>query len=159
MKKPPVFKFDELSVKGKVERSLSSLFKRAGAEVVTAEVDPKLKRMSGYSYKELSLTFADSQKIAFRIKQTGDIYQVLVNGKVTPIKNQDDQAAAVAELVAMMNAGRSKFQAKLAKAMVKMPPKIKTAVPKLRQQLEQKRDALIDAIADVDRQIEALQAA
>jgi len=155
----PVFSFDELSVKGKVEKKLVSLFKKAGLEPVTAEVDPKMKRTAGYSFKELSITFADSQKLAFRIKQSGDIYQVLVNGKVTPIKNQESMADAVAELSGMLNAGRTKFQQKLAKAMAKLPPKIKTAVPTIRQKLIEKRDSLIELSADLDRQIAELQSA
>lgn len=157
MKKPVIFSFEDMAVGDKATKKIMQYFSRAGANVVTQSVDGKIKRSSGISYREMTLAFADSQTITFRIKQSGDIYQVALNGKVIPIKNQDDQVAAVAELVAMMASSRTKFQAKLAKAMAKLPPTIKTAVPNIRKQLEQKRDGLKEAIAEVRAEIDAIR--
>lgn len=157
MNKNLLFSFDDLASKDRAVKKAAQYFTRAGANVVSQDVDPKVKRTAGISYRELTLTFADSQTVAFRIKQSGDIYQVLLNGKVTPIKSQDDHVAAVAEIVKMMDSGRTKFQAKLAKAQAKLPPSIKTAVPNIRKQLEEKRDNLKAAIADVREQIAAIR--
>lgn len=157
MKKPVIFSFEDMAVGDKATKKIMQYFSRAGANVVTQSVDGKVKRSSGISHRDMTLTFADSQTLVFRIKQSGDIYQVLLNGRVVPIKNQDDQVAAVAELVAMMDASRTKFQAKLAKAMAKLPPTIKTAVPNIRKQLEQKRDGLKEAIAEVRAEIDAIR--
>ncbi len=149
-----LFTFEEMSsAKDKAAKQLMKYFARAGAPVVTQDVDPKVKRSSGISYREMSLTFADSQTVKFRVKQSGDIYEVQVNNKLVPIKNQDDHVKAIAEIVAMLDAGRSKFQAKLAKAKVKIPPTIKTAAPKLIEVLTQKRDSLKEAIAEVRAEI------
>lgn len=124
-------------------------FSRAGANVVQQDVNTSVKRSSGISYREMSLTFADSQQIVLRIKQTGDIYQVTLNGKILPIKNQDDHVKAIAEIVAAMDSGRTKFQKLMAAAKVKTPPGIRTAAPKIEQVLTEKRDSLKAAIAHV----------
>ncbi|MGZ8220074.1 MAG: defense against restriction DarA-related protein [Methylobacter sp.] len=152
-----LFSFGDLSIKDKAAKKAMQYFSRAGANVVAQDVDPKVKRTNGISYREMTLTFADSQIIGMRIKQSGDIYQVLLNGKVVPIKSQDDHVAAIAELVKMLDAGRTKFQAKLAKIQVKLPPSIKSAVPTIRKQLEEKRDGLKAAIDEVLAEIAVIR--
>ena len=148
-----LFSFDDLNVKDKAAKTAIKYFNRAGANVITQDVATQVKRSSGISYREMTLGFADSQTVLFRIKQSGDIYQVLLNGKVVPIKNQDDHVAAIGEIVAMMDAGRTAFQKKLAKAQVKVPPAIKTAAPKMLAVLTEKRDGLKAAIEDIQQQI------
>lgn len=145
-----VFKFDEMTSKDKAAKAVSASFKKAGAEVVQVDVLPTTKRTSGISYRELSLTFADSQTIIFRIKQSGDIFQVLLNKKVKPIAKQDDHEAAIVELVKAMETGRSAYQKKLAKANAKLPKSIKTAAPTKLKLLTAKRDALKDAINEAE---------
>lgn len=154
-----IFTFGDMSVKDKAAKQVMKYFARAGAPAVAQNVDPKVKRTSGISYREMTLTFADSQVVTLRIKDPGDIYQVLINGKLVPIKNQDDHVKAVAEIVAMLDSGRTKFQAKLAKTQVKIPPTIKTAAPKMLQVFTEKRDGLKSAIAEVRAEIEQLRAA
>ncbi len=113
-----LFSFEDLSVKDKAAKEAMKYFSRAGANVVQQDVSTAVKRNSGVSYREMLLTFADSQKAVLRIKQTGDIFQVLLNNKLLPIKNQDDHIAAIAEIVKAMDSGRSKFQKLLAAAKV-----------------------------------------
>ena len=154
-----LFSFEDLSVKDKATKQVMRYFSRAGANVVQADVTTAVKRTAGISYREMALTFADSQQVILRIKQSGDIYQVLLNGKVLPIKAQDDHAKAIAEVAQAMDAGRSKFQKKLAAALVKPPAGIRTAAPKMAQALTEKRDAIKAAIADVREQIANLTTA
>ena len=156
-KKTILFGFDTLSSSDKAAKAVTKYFARAGANVISVDATGKIKRTSGISYRELTLSFADSQTLTLRVKQSGDVYNVLLNGKLVAVKNQDDQVAAVAELVAMMSAARTKFQAKLAKANIKLPPSIKTAAPKLMAVLIQKRDDLKSAIADVRAEIEQIR--
>ncbi len=158
MAKTILFSFDDLSDKSKAAKKVTQYFSRAGANVVAVDASGALKRTSGISYREMTLTFADSQTVGFKITPTGDVYQVTLNGKIVAIKNQDDQVQAVAELTKMMDVGRTKFQAKLAMAKVKLPPTIKTAAPKMLQVLTEKRDALKSAIADVRAEIEQVKA-
>lgn len=152
-----LFSFEDLSAKDKAAKQAVRFFSRAGANVVQQDVPATVKRSSGITYREMTLTFADSQQVVLRIKQSGDIFQVLVNGKVLPIKNQDDHVKAIAEIVQAMDAGRSRFQKLLAAAQARPPAGIRTAAPKMEQVLTEKRDALKAAIAEVRSQIEAIK--
>lgn len=153
MNKNLIFTFEEMGAKDKAAKAVMKYFARAGANVVAQDVSTQVKRTSGISFRSMVLTFADSQKVELRIKQTGDIFQVLLNAKLIPIKNQDDQIKAVSEIVGMMDSSRTKFQAKLAKTLVKLPPKIRTAAPKIMAVLTEKRDSLKEAIAMVREEI------
>ncbi|MFZ4539531.1 hypothetical protein [Propionivibrio sp.] len=153
-----LFSFEDMSVKDKATKQAMRYFSRAGANVVQQDVLPGVKRSSGISYREMVLTFSDSQKIVMRVKQSGDIYQTLLNGKIIPIKNQDDHVAAIAEMVNAMETGRTKFQKMMAAISVKPPPGIRTAAPKVEVALTEKRDTLKLAIAAVREEIAALVA-
>ena len=148
-----LFNFDDFSTKDKAAKEAVKYFSRAGANVVQQDASSAVKRNSGVSYRELTLTFADSQRVLIRVKATGDIFQVLLNNKLLPIKNQDDHVAAIAEIVKAMDSGRSKFQKLLAAAKVRPPAGIRTAAPKIEQVLIGKRDALKAAIAEVRAEI------
>lgn len=154
-----LFSFEDLSAKDKAAKQAARYFSRAGANVVQQDVPTAVKRSSGITYREMTLTFADSQQVVLRIKQSGDIFQVLLNGKALPIKNQDDHVKAIAEIVQAMDAGRSRFQKLLAAAQVRPPAGIRTAAPKMEQVLTEKRDALKATIAEVRSQIEAIKGA
>lgn len=158
MAKNVIFTFDDLG-KGRASKTLQSLFARFGAEVVQVDDSASIKRTSSISYRELSMTFADSQVVVFRVKQTGDIYQVLLNGKVQPLRYPDDHKAAIGEVVKLMDNGRAAYQKKLAAAKVALPPSIRTAAPKLQQVLTEKRDNLIAAIDATKEEAAKLRAA
>lgn len=159
MAKNILFTFEELTGKDKPTRELTRIFKRAGVDVAQVDVNPAIKRTSGITYRELLLTFADSQQVVLRIKQTGDVYQILLNGKVMPLRAQDDHAAAVAEVVKAMDAGRAAFQKKLAMVRPALPPSIRTAAPQMMQQLSKRRDDLVQAVQAVNDEITRIRAA
>lgn len=159
MAKNILFTFEELTGKDKPTRELTRIFKRAGVDVAQVDVNPSIKRTSGITYRELLLTFADSQQVVLRIKQTGDVYQILLNGKVMPLRAQDDHAAAVAEVVKAMDAGRAAFQKKLAMVRPALPPSIRTAAPQMLQQLSKRRDDLAQAVQAVNEEITRIRAA
>lgn len=152
-----LFNFADTSATSPAAKKVASLFHRVGANVVEQDIDSSVKRSSGISYREMTLTFADSQKVVLRIKQTGDIFQILVNGKVQPIKNQDDHAKAIAEIAQLLDAGRVRFQKALAAVRVRPPSGIRTAAPKMEQVLTEKRDALKAAVAEVRAQIDKVK--
>lgn len=154
-----LFSFEDFSSKDRATKAVVKYFARAGANVVQVDASSAIRRTSGVSYRELVLTFADSQAVALRIKQTGDIFQVLLNGKVLPLVNQDDHSKAVAEVVKTMDGSRSAFQKKLARAKAKLPASIKTAAPRMEQILTEKRDSLRDALADARAELGTLRAA
>lgn len=143
--------FDDLKAGAKALKKLAQAFMRAGTPVAATDVDPKTKRTSGINFRQVLLTFADNQKVQLGIKTTGDIFEVKVNGSVLPIKAQDDQRKAVGEIVKALDAGRAKFQAKLARQKVALPKGITTAAPKMEQKLAQ-------ASSDLDAQITTAKA-
>jgi len=153
-----LFSFEDMTVGDQASRAVMKLFSKNHSTVVSQSIDTKIKRSSGISYREMSLTLGDSQVVVLRIKSSGDIFQVSLNKKLIPIKNQDDQGAAVIEIINAVNAGRTKFQKKLAALAAKLPTAIKTAAPKMLVTLTARRDELISAIADVETEIEALAA-
>lgn len=153
-----LFSFEDMAAKDtKAAKQAMRYFARAGANVVQQDTSTSVKRSSGISFREMTLTFADSQQVVLRVKQSGDIFKVLLNGKEMPLKNQDDHVKAIAEIVQAMDAGRTRFQKLLAAAQVRPPAGIRTAAPKMEQVLTEKRDALKVAIADVRSQIASVK--
>lgn len=157
MSKTLLFDFESLSSKEKAAKQVTRYFAQAGAPVVQLEVGNTTRRTAGVSYRELMLTFADSQQITLRIKQSGDIYQVVLNGKLQPIKSQDDHLKAIAELAQAMDKGRSKFQQLLVAAKPTLPKGIRTAAPTLEQRLTEKRDALQTAVSEARTRLDPLK--
>ncbi|NDI85057.1 defense against restriction DarA-related protein [Undibacterium crateris] len=149
--------FSEMgSAKDASTKAIRKAFLRAGAEVAQADILPGLKRTSGITYRELQLIFSDSQTVTLMVKQSGDIFQVKLNGKIIPIKNQDDHQEAATELAAKMESGRTSFQKRLASIKVALPAAIKTSVVKIEESLQTRLGALNDAIAEVNEQIAAI---
>ncbi|SFL23922.1 hypothetical protein SAMN05216302_104611 [Nitrosomonas aestuarii] len=157
--KKMLFSFNDMASGDKASRVVEKSFSRKGSNVVQSDISTSVKRSSGHSYREMTLTFADSQTVVLRVKQTGDIFQVMLNKKALPIKNQDDHDAAIEEIVKGMNAGRTKFQNALARAKVRPPKGIRTTAPKMEVSLTEKRDALKVAIASVREEIAEIRAA
>lgn len=153
MAKQLLFSFADMTSRDKPVRELTRMFKRAGIDVAQIEVDPTIRRTSGVSYRQVFLTFVDNQQVAINIKQTGDIYQVLVNKKPLPLRNPDDHIKAVAEVVKALDSGRAAYQRKLAAAKVQLPPSVRTAAPRKRQLLVEKRDALLEAIEATKQEV------
>lgn len=152
-----LFSFEDMGSKSDAAtRKLVSYFHRSGNNVVQGDAVATIKRSSGISYREMILTFGDSQKVILRIKESGDIYQVLLNDKVIPIKNQDDHVKAIAEISQALDAGRAKFQMAMSKIKVNPPAGIRTAAPKMEVVLTEKRDGLKVAIANVREEISKL---
>jgi hypothetical protein len=148
---------------GKAEKELREQFSQAGEDDVESFADPRTKRTSGVSYRDIQLTFADGQVVILSIKQTGDIFAVKLNGKPLPIRAQDSEQEAIAEICKAMDSGRSRFQAQQARVKVTLPPSVRTPIPKIEQVLHQKH-AEIDGkiheaqlkVADLKNELAAL---
>ncbi|NCC41654.1 MAG: hypothetical protein EOM21_20010 [Gammaproteobacteria bacterium] len=137
-----LFPFESLAQPATLN-AIKKAFEKYQSTPLTVEAVTGTKRTSGISYREIAVAFQDSQSLTLRIKQPGDIYQVLLNGKLLPIVNQLDHPRAVREIVDAMDAKRASFQKALARRAVKLPPAIKTAAPKMLATLTQRRDDLI----------------
>lgn len=150
--------FDDLKAGNKALGKLAQAFRRAGAAVATTDTDPRTRRTSGVNYRQVQITFTDNQTVTLGVKTSGDIFEVKVNGAVLPIKNQGDQRKAVGEIVKALDAGRAKFQAKLARQKVALPQGITTAAPRMEQKLAEASAELDNRIAAAEARVAELRA-
>lgn len=155
-----IFEFKDLETKQKqVQKKIENIFNAAGKiKPVEIEIDGKTKRNNGISYKQIFCEFADSQTAIFKVKQTGDIFEVLLNKKILPIANQDNHRKAVGEVINAMEKGRSAFQKKLAKAKATLPPSVKSTIVSKQQAMDEKKAALLEAIQAVQSELDAVNA-
>ncbi|MBX4378224.1 hypothetical protein K4H02_24520, partial [Mycobacterium tuberculosis] len=84
------------------------------------------RRTNGITYREAVLTLASGQLVTLRVTASGDIYQVLLNSSVVPIKAHNDTAAAVAEIAAMAEKNQAAFQKAQARKAIALPPGMTT---------------------------------
>lgn len=140
----------------KALREATRLFSRAGAKVVSSDVDKSLSRKSGVSFRNINFTFADNQTVTFAVKVTGDVFEVRLNGKALPLRNQDDHALAIGEIAERMDAGRASFQRALARVRVPLPPSIRVSRVGMITALTERRDNIKAAIMEAKATYEAL---
>lgn len=123
-------------------------FEKSGATVTASDAPTGTKRQAGVTFRQANFTFADSQTVTLSIKQTGDIFEILVNGKKFAIKDQENHDAAVQEIVKQLDKTRSAFQKSLNKAKATLPSNMKTAIVKKEVALQEKIANLDQAISD-----------
>jgi len=148
-----------MSNKDKATKAVTRYFTRAGVKVVSSEVSNKEKTTSGVKYKEMTLAFSDSQTVTLKIKSSGDIFNVLINKKLVPIKNQDNHIKAIAEITKILNSGRDKFTSKQAKLKVAIPASARTARKNIYKVLVEQRDTLKELVAEKRTELETLKGA
>lgn len=137
-------------------KEAAKLFKRAGANVVSSQVDGSTLRRAGVTFRNVHFTFADNQTVTFSVKTTGDVFEVRLNGKPLPLRHQDDHALAIGEIAARMDGGRGAFQRALARVRVPLPPSIRVSRTNLVTALTERRDNLKSAIAEAKTTYETL---
>lgn len=113
---PLLFDIKNLSTEAESMKRLIELFSALGEKLVSHDVGKALKRTAGISYKEVALTFADSQTVTLLIKQTGDIFKVKINGKEAALRNQDAHKpeAVIQEIAQRIKSSRTAYQKALA---------------------------------------------
>ena len=154
-----VFDFEKASTKDRAVKAVERLFMRAGNQAVTSSVDQTTSRKAGVTYRNVNFTFADGQTVTLGVKSTGDVFEVKINGKPTPLRNQDDPALAIAEIASKMDAGRSKYQKMLALIKVPLPPSIRTSRANMVIVLTEKRDNLKSAVESATAELAQLSPA
>ncbi|MBV4524391.1 hypothetical protein KVG88_30415 [Pseudomonas sp. SWRI74] len=119
---------------------------RAGQSVVSSEFNQKPRRSSDTTYREAFITLSSGQLITLRVNGTGDIYQVLLNGSVKPLKEHTDTDKAIAEIASMAEKNQGAFQKAQARKAVALPKGMGTTKPK-------QVDALVQQVSELDTQI------
>ena len=154
-----LFDFANINDKDRTFKKAIQAFNRAGANVVSSDVDKATSRRAGITFRNVHFTFADGQKVTMAIKQSGDVFEVKLNDKLIPIRNQDDHADAIKEVVGKMDGGRAAYQKALAKVKVPVPPAARVSRATLIKAKEQRRDDLKVAVAEAEKTLEELTAA
>lgn len=152
-----IFDLDNAGAKSKALREVTKLFARNGTQVVSSSVDQKLSRRAGVTFRNVNLTFADNQTVTMAVKSSGDVFEVRLNGKALPLRNQDDHVQAIGEIADRMDASRGAFQRALARTKVALPVGIKVSRPAMFAALTAKRDALVEAVTEAKTILAALQ--
>lgn len=152
-----VIDYKAMSIDEKGVKEVVRSFKKKGSEIVAIDVPGIVKKSSGVAYKEVSLSFADSQIVTLRVSEKNAVFQAVLNGRVVPIKNQDNLEKAVIELIDMMDAGRKAFVKKLEARKMEVPQKATTSTSALRAELQAKRDGLKDSVESLERELSELR--
>lgn len=158
MAKSLLFSFDDLSDKNKVVQKVKKQFEKLNLTVTAVDVPQQIKRTAGVSYREVSMTFADSQIVTLRVKKTGDIFTVLLNKKAIPIKNQDDQTKGLREIADAVVKNQSAFQRKLARIAIKVPTKGMRSTVSVVERQASKIEEMKSAIEEYRKKTEELRA-
>ncbi len=153
-----LFNFGAMGANDKSIREITKRFDRAGTQVVSHDVAKTLTKRLGVAYRNVELTFADGQTVTMGVKETGDVFEVRINGKVVPLRQQDDHAATVVEIATLLDKRRAAFQRALAKVKVPLPPSLRVSKTSLIDQKIAKRDGLREAIASKEEELAELTA-
>lgn len=143
--------FSNAQAAAKALKKVSQIMIRAGQPVVSSEFNSSAKRTSGVTYREASLTVASGQRVVLRVNTTGDIFQVLLNGALQPMKNQTDSDKAVMEIAGLLEGGQVAFQKAQARKAIALPKGMSTPAPK-------QAAVYAERVAQLDTQIAERQA-
>lgn len=148
-----IFDFAGLKKSDQAVKNIKKAFKRAGANVVTVDIDARIKKTAGFPTRSVHLGFSDNQTVALSLKESGDVFQVKINRTIKPLKEQDDHFAAIQEIVSALDASRAAHQKRLAKQKVEVPAGMRASRKRKAVVLREKVDALQESIADAEAKL------
>ncbi|MDC5753530.1 hypothetical protein [Vibrio europaeus] len=146
-----VFDFEDFNERGL--KGFIALLKRAGSEVSGVTATNRVVRKDGEKTKKATLFFLNGQKAEIQIGDQGDVVNVKLNGRVTPVKSETSKALADS-LNDALERGQEAFSKSLAKKMAKLDTDKPNKAPAGRSMAA--RNAEIDElIAQVKSDLEA----
>lgn len=149
-----LFKFDAMGAgNDKAIRDIIKLFDRAGVQVVSSDVAKTMTKRAGVSFRSVDFTFADGQRVTLGVKETGDVFEVKINGGVVPLRQQDDHVKTIIEITGMLDRRRSAFQRAMARVRVPIPPSARVSRSTLLAAKTQKRDSLKEAVGLAEQEL------
>lgn len=153
-----LFCWDDLTNNAKTApKKLLTAFKRAGGQIASSWVEGDVKRENGISYRQIYLVFADSQQVVLRVKHTGDVFQVRLNKKIIPLKEQDDIRRAIAEVIKAVNQNATRFQRALQRKKIALPKGMKSTVKREEIILTEEEEKLDKLIEEARAELASLQ--
>lgn len=150
------FNFETPSEKDKAVKQLVKLFAGQKAKVVDVKVDRKPSTRAGTKYRNVALTFDDSQRITIGFTESGDVFEARINGKMQPLTHQDDAEKTVEELARLLGTKRQAFQRAMLRVKLPTAPSARTSKQAQLLQKIEKRDALKEVIESKKEELAAL---
>lgn len=155
-----LFKFEAMGAgNDKAIRDITRLFDRAGVQVVSSEVAKTQTKRSGVSFRNVDFTFADGQRVTLAVKETGDVFEVKINGTVVPLRQQDDHTKTVVEIAGLLDRRRAAFQRALARIKVPLPPSARISRTTLLTMKTEKLESLKEAVSLAEEELALLTGA
>ncbi|APQ14645.1 hypothetical protein BJP27_24030 (plasmid) [Pseudomonas oryzihabitans] len=151
-----LFDFDNPADAQRSLKRISQAMLRAGQPVVGSEFNLRPQRTAGVSFRTALLTLASGQMVTLRVKLTGDIFQILLNKTVLPIRDQTG-LGAVAEIAKAAAANQKKFQAAQARQRVELPKGIRSTAPTMLAALTTRAAFLDDQIKEASETRDGLR--
>lgn len=104
--------FKKLDERG-VKPLLDFLKRRKKLKIQSVDAPNRIRREMGYAVKRVVVNLMDGQRLELKMKPDDAyglvIFQVRLNGKVFPVKNEDDIEAAVGEVVGVIRAQSDRY--------------------------------------------------
>lgn len=152
-----LFKFDAMgAANDKAIRDITRLFEREGVQVVSSEVAKALTKRAGVAFRNVDFTMADGQRVTLGVKETGDVFEVKINGSVVPLRNQDDHVKTIKEIALQLDRRRVAFQRAMTRIKMPIPPASRASRTTILAAKTEKRDALKEAVSVAEQELAEL---
>ncbi|MEC6832940.1 hypothetical protein VXS06_14330 [Photobacterium toruni] len=114
-----VVDFDNVTEKGLKE--LITAIKHNGLDIESVEANNRKLKRDGFLIKKAKLNFAGGQSSTLFAGENGDLFQLIINGKKTPLPNVNSLNAFAKGLVDLINRGQEAFDKSAAKKAARIP--------------------------------------
>lgn len=114
-----VVDFDNVTETGLKE--LITAIKRNGIEIESVEANNRKSNRDGFSVKKAKLNFVGGQSATIFAGENGDLFQLVINGKKTPLPNVNTLKSFAKDLVGLINRGQEAFDKSSAKKAARIP--------------------------------------
>lgn len=108
-----VLNFDDINPEGL--KKVTKGFEKNDLEVLNLAATNRLVRRNGMSTKKAVYIFAGGQAVELRVNDTGDIYQVSLNNKVSPFREQKKIAYLIKDIATSVKKNQVAFDKSMLK--------------------------------------------
>lgn len=165
-----VLNFSDINPKGLKKVSLA--FKRNGLEVIDLAATNRTINRNGLKTKKAVFVVAGGQTVELRINDTGDIYQIALNNKVSPFREQKKISMLIKDISDSVKKNQASFDKSLLKKITAATRKevkqtqavngstISERVVQVQSLLEQLKERVVTLkalISTLDKDIEQLE--
>lgn len=108
-----VLNFADINPRGL--KKVTAAFNRNGLEVLNLAATNRKINRNGMTTKKAVFVIAGGQTVELRVNDTGDIYQVVINNKVSPFREQKKIASLIKDIANSVKKNQAAFDKSLLK--------------------------------------------